>query len=1018
MPRNYDRERARKSNRRINVLGQWWFLIVLWLAYAYVMSFVANWLATGTKATIRWFHLNGYGILDAKLKYVSILKKGWSLSNWQNAKIMYTSPTIYWPILAVLSLLVVGILLKTWRKYRDTSHNQYGNDRLTSEHEIMRQYPQIPDRGKTFPGYGGMPVHHAKPTSLGLIETHPIKYFRDYLLPRSLQATRKIPVIGDKLGHGDQPANGFYAIDQTTVNSLIVGITRSGKGETLVMPLVDILSRAKKKSSMILNDPKGELYQMSYDTLRKRGYNVQVLNIQKTDFSMSYNPLQNIINYAKAGYYDEVQQEVNTLSSSIYVDPNAKDKFWQNSSINLLNSLILAIIDYAKRNDRWEMVTMDNVVHMMTNLGSQQVGVNEAGDIVKSPEEAAEAGEEYDPSDPAYQVVAQKPKLIVYFEKLDEVNKENPGQFRQMAHDAFAQSKFAGDETSGNIYSSAMEGIKIYQQSNIAKMTSLNSVNFESIGFPRMFKVTLPDVYRFHTAVVTFGTTDGKKIESRSQLVDSIGVLSYAIKEKLPDNFSIKISFDFHKNPDDILQDSLTLSGLKQYERSGFGKSAYKKDPFTHQPILSDVKLQIVEDGLKEPPKTMQLDYSESPVALFMVTPPNNPSYNQLPAFAIDQIFNTIYNVALNNGRKAFNRVHFILDEFGNLPPIDHMDTKVSIGLGQNLLFDIVVQNLEQLKINYSADQAATIESNCANLLYILTESKDTAKSISERIEKQTVRVDTQSGQSLKMSSVNVSTQYMSQDILSPVELMQFQGGEMAVLRSVYRQDQKGHSVSAKPIFDHGKSEMPYRYTFLTEEFNDKNTLSDIGIKALHQNLDLMDLRIDYDEAYDQLIGLKPDKLPPRSEPSIAGHTASLASQQEIRNPSSPGGQLDGLIDSPKPQDTMKPLPDFKDYREPDMSDLGGSNLNEVFTDSELANSRLMSDSMQILGSALSQLSPAEYEAIQIQYLFDDMPNWWQHARHNDWQVIQGMFRGHEGLFEVFQHDLATEKERMEEGVA
>ncbi len=133
------------------------------------------------------------------------------------------------------------------------------------------------------------------------------------------------------------------------------------------MPLIDILSRAQKKSSMLVNDSKGELYQMSYETLRKRGYEVEVLNIQNPDFSMSYNPLQQIIDYAKDGYYDETQQAVNSLSSSIYVDPNAKDKdkFWQNSSINLLNSLILAaVIDHAKRNNNWAEVTMDNVLHI------------------------------------------------------------------------------------------------------------------------------------------------------------------------------------------------------------------------------------------------------------------------------------------------------------------------------------------------------------------------------------------------------------------------------------------------------------------------------------------------------------------------------------------------------------------------------------------------------------------------------------------------------------------------------
>ncbi|MGA3234555.1 hypothetical protein ACA593_17780 [Lactiplantibacillus pentosus] len=44
----------------------------------------------------------------------------------------------------------------------------------------------------------------------------------------------------------DFKPSGTYEIDQTTVHSLIYGITRSGKGETIVLPLIDNLSWKKK----------------------------------------------------------------------------------------------------------------------------------------------------------------------------------------------------------------------------------------------------------------------------------------------------------------------------------------------------------------------------------------------------------------------------------------------------------------------------------------------------------------------------------------------------------------------------------------------------------------------------------------------------------------------------------------------------------------------------------------------------------------------------------------------------
>ena len=51
------------------------------------------------------------------------------------------------------------------------------------------------------------------------------------------------------------------------------------------------------------NDPKGELYKGSKETLEERGYEVQVLNLETPDQSMSYNPLQLIIDAYVRGFF-------------------------------------------------------------------------------------------------------------------------------------------------------------------------------------------------------------------------------------------------------------------------------------------------------------------------------------------------------------------------------------------------------------------------------------------------------------------------------------------------------------------------------------------------------------------------------------------------------------------------------------------------------------------------------------------------------------------------------------------
>ena len=52
--------------------------------------------------------------------------------------------------------------------------------------------------------------------------------------------------------------NKLY-IDDSIVNNLFIGMTRSGKGEMFVFPIIDILSRAEEKASLVITDPKLEL---------------------------------------------------------------------------------------------------------------------------------------------------------------------------------------------------------------------------------------------------------------------------------------------------------------------------------------------------------------------------------------------------------------------------------------------------------------------------------------------------------------------------------------------------------------------------------------------------------------------------------------------------------------------------------------------------------------------------------------------------------------------------------------
>ena len=87
-----------------------------------------------------------------------------------------------------------------------------------------------------------------------------------------------IPLIND--GKNLWVDNGEY-------HNLVIGSTGSGKSQTIVEPMVELL--IKKGESMIITDPKGELYKASSDYMRERGYHVVVLNFRDPQNGNAWN---------------------------------------------------------------------------------------------------------------------------------------------------------------------------------------------------------------------------------------------------------------------------------------------------------------------------------------------------------------------------------------------------------------------------------------------------------------------------------------------------------------------------------------------------------------------------------------------------------------------------------------------------------------------------------------------------------------------------------------------------------
>ena len=262
-------------------------------------------------------------------------------------------------------------------------------------------------------------------------------------------------------------------------HTLVIGTTGSGKTATFVNPSIQILSELKNHPSMLISDPKGELYQSNAKALRNKGYEVKVLDLRNPYNSVRWNPLERpyllhqramglekeIVPDEEQGCYffegnqywskeevecaiqvrrqqlnDQVYEDLNDICAVLCPVTNKEEPMWESGAQHLILAIALAMLEDSDDPKLGMTKEKYNFYSIMKVATSTEDDCKE---------------------------------LIDYFHNRSPLSK---------ATSLSKQVMDSSDKTRGSYLSSTFDKISMFSDLSLCALTSSNEIEFGSMG--------------------------------------------------------------------------------------------------------------------------------------------------------------------------------------------------------------------------------------------------------------------------------------------------------------------------------------------------------------------------------------------------------------------------------------------------------------------------------------------------------------------------------------------------------
>lgn len=656
----------------------------------------------------------------------------------------------------------------------------------------------------------------------------------------------------------------YIYVDKSPTHNLIIGTTRSGKGETFVLPTLDIYSRAytfDEKEIEINIDLEDMLYSFFETQLEllensywefqkiqeKINENTNFIN-EKINLSAISIDTLNHSDYSKISDLEKEQKIVickckSIISAMSYkIDEiEIKKILNQTTHTDFINEIKNIIIIKAPEQIKELINNQIKNQELLRNIILEDLRLLLKNRIIRD-----NIYDSFDDGNPklkarcTYEDIGKtknvnQPSLVINDPK---------GELCEMMYDKFSERGYeikilnVLDPACSHAYNPLQAPLNYYLNGDEDKAQTLVGTLANQI-FPT-------------------GTGDGATWQRAAQNLFSAVVLAlledcaHICPEKVTIynafNFLQELGGDKDENDESLLD--------KYFENKEFGsksKTLYGSTKLSTGNTLSSILMNtanslgvFVGDKVARMMSLNEIDidklgFGDKPVAVFMIVPDFDDSLHTIPSLFISQVYFTLSEkLSQTNSKELPRKVVFMLDEAGNMPAIVNMGSMITVGAGRGLLFNIILQDYEQLNAKYEG-VAETIKGNCANQIYIMSNSEETLDIFSKKIGNKTVKEVTKQGKILEEKSFSMSLR--EKPVMSPDELKQLKFGESIVVRPLMRQDKNYNDIESVPISNLGDDRLIPRFEYMN--LVDTNTVYDVlcknKIHVKHKELNLKD---------------------------------------------------------------------------------------------------------------------------------------------------------------------------------